>query len=265
MEIPRWISRRLISLHRTGQLILNYESEFAIEPLSYPKFAPELTILKHLSLTGLQLTSLEGFPVFPRLQSLIADRTLIDTLINFKCIAGVTKVSLKNTPISQVRNYKLSLMLVCGPKLCSISGTVVSPEMRQRIGDWPDYAAKMANQGWIAEWPAPDEMRWHDLREHYDIGAQSESESSLDQLMEADVEDFDALVMRFRALQESMWATAESVFRTTVSSFEDELLSTLCGVFKDHGICLAEEPEELLRRLEAACQKAQATIDQDLV
>jgi hypothetical protein len=261
VDLPGWLSRRLVSLHRSGQLVLNYESDFAIEPLSLPKFAPELTMIKHLSLTGLQLTSLEGFPVFPRLQSLCADGTLIDTLAYFKCVAGITKVSLKNAPIAKARNYKLSLMLVCGAKLCSINGTVVSAEMRQRIAGWPDYAASMVNQGWIAEWPAPDDMRWHDLRQHYEIG-NAPSDTSLDALMEADVEDFDVLVMRFRALQESMWATAESVFRTTVSSFEDELLSALCGVFKDHGVCLPEEPEELLRRLEDSCQKAQEMIAQ---
>jgi hypothetical protein len=255
MDTPPWLARRLVSLHRTGQLTLNNEREFDVQGFSAPKFVPELAMIKHLSIVGLQITSLEGFPVFPRLQSFTADRTKINTFVNFTSVSRASKISLRETPISHERTYKLSLLVVCSNQLSSIDGQMISPSLRKRGEDWPECAKEMVNKGWVVEWPKPDASRWSELRHEYSI--ELIEEDSLDALIDADVEDWDMLSTAFRSQQEAMFANAEGTFRPMIPSFEDELLTRLCMVFDGgHGIAVPEDPAELLRKLEEYCQKA---------
>jgi hypothetical protein len=258
MMLPLWLSRRLTALHRTGQLALNNERDLDFHAFQSRDVSRELGLIKHLSIAGTYITSLEGLPVLPNLRSFIADHTGIDSFVNFAAISSATKVSLKGTPLSKERNFKLSLLLVCGPRLTSINGQMITGTIRQRSEQFPPFAAQFINKGWIAETPPPDSEGWRQLALRYSIpiGESEEVPRLEEQEPEFEIEDFEAITTRFRAKQQQLYVDSDCIFATTPPDKDDLLKEELNKLFQSRGKGTEEDEDLLLRHLEEICSQA---------
>jgi hypothetical protein len=226
----------------------------------------ELRLIKHLSIAGAQVASLDGLPFLSNLQSFVADHSCLVTLRNFRAVSNVTKISLKGTPISKQRNYKLSLLLICGPQLKTMDDQIVPRPLRDRSQEFPNFAADFVNKGWLAETPAPDPGRWDELSERYSLAIDHTDEEEEPQGPEPDGElgDFEAIVTRFKWRQQQLHASADEIFGTNPPDKDDELKEKLNREFQNFGLKSEEDERRLLKILEAICIQARAEFANEL-
>lgn len=266
-QVPQWLSRRIPSIMRSGQLLLTNERTVSdLRALSSPEFSRYLKSIKHLDVRGTPISSLEGLPTLPHLQSFIADGSYISSLKGFTAISSASKISLKNTPVSKEPTYKLSLVIIFGDNLSSIDNTIIPKTLKKKAKDYPPLAITLEDKGWMAEVPAPDTERIYELCERYDVVVDKsvqeipivEEEEEIDEF-----EDFEAVVQKFRDEQDAMFARAEQLFGITGEvNFEAELAERVAILFGDHGIAIDATNEDIIvKAIEDLCIKA--TTDND--
>jgi hypothetical protein len=105
---PHWLADRLKTVVRTGRLDLSGE---VLDDLS---LLGSRAAMKHLSLAFTQIRKLSGLLVQPNLESLNLDSS---DLQNFRAVANLSSVSLKDSPASRLPHFKLSLVIVLGTSL----------------------------------------------------------------------------------------------------------------------------------------------------
>jgi hypothetical protein len=154
---PRWLTDKLNAAGRSGTLDLSGE---ILDDLSAIRSSLSL---KQLILSFTQFRTLESLPFQPNLDSLLLDSSELKNFKNFRAIPKLSAITLKNTPASRHPRFKLSLVIVVGPSLRSITGQQVSGQLRQKAAHSPPAAADLVNLGWLAEWPVPSTARFEEL------------------------------------------------------------------------------------------------------
>lgn len=146
----KWFKQKERKLNKTGKLDLSCE---VLEDLSFIGSRPSMKVLD-LSFTS--ILSFEGLAIQPKLEHLILDGSTISSFKNASSIANITKISLLNTPVSNIPNYKISLLLVCGKNLRIINGKIIPENIKKKVNNYPPIASKLVDRGWIATYPCPD-------------------------------------------------------------------------------------------------------------
>lgn len=113
--------------------------------------------MKQLDISFTEVSTIEGLCYQPHIDSFIADNSELINFKNFRAIQNVSSISVKNTPVSQDANYKLSLAIVIGPSLRVIDGRCISKRIKNRAATYPPIASDLINCGWMAEYPCPDD------------------------------------------------------------------------------------------------------------
>jgi hypothetical protein len=250
---------------RTGQLILNNETSVDLAALSHPVFRKNYAAgLKHLQISGTPVTSLEGLPPLIHLRSFIADRTSIESFVNFSAIAHVTKISLKGTPVARLSNYKLSLLLICGSNLTSIDGGCVPAALREKSATFPSYAGAFVSKGWQVQVPCPDRETWDHLSQQYDIPLPGEQKPDSPQQPAAgqpEIEPFETIAQQIRERQEAMFAKAEERLEIQKQiDEEDQLAEGIATLLQEVGIAVDPNNEDdLVEEVWKLCRKAAQT------
>lgn len=160
---PKWFKEKEKQLIKSGKLDLNGE---IIDNLAFIRQRPSLKILD-LSYTS--ITSLEGLPFQPKLEYLILDYSSIINFKNASSISQISKISLKNTPVSKIPHFKLSLLLICGKNLRIIDGKIIPEKLKNKAKQFSPNAAKLVDCGWMIESPFPDEADIKDFCLAYGI------------------------------------------------------------------------------------------------
>jgi hypothetical protein len=161
---PQWLAQKLRLLGRTGRLDLSGE---ILDDLS---ILGSRAALKHLDLSFTRMQTLAGLPLQPRLESIVLDSSDLQNFKNFRAIQAVASISLKNTPVSHLPNFKLSLLLVLGSSLRVINGQQVNAQLRQKAAAYPAIAADLVNCGWVAESPSHLEANMEALCRRFGLG-----------------------------------------------------------------------------------------------
>lgn len=146
----KWFKQKERKLNKTGKLDLSCE---VLEDLS---FIGSRLSMKVLDLSFTSILSFEGLAIQPKLEHLILDGSTISSFKNASSIANITKISLLNTPVSNIPNYKISLLLVCGKNLRIINGKIIPESIKKKVNNYPPIASKLVDSGWLATYPCPD-------------------------------------------------------------------------------------------------------------
>lgn len=183
---PAWLKRKLKAVLSTGTLNLDGEN---ITDLSV---VPFVSYLKELILSFTPITSFSGLPAKMKLENIVLDSSQLENFENASAISHVTKISLYNTPVSKIRNFKLSLVIMCGDNLRVIDGCTVSDHLRKRAAAYPPVCRRMIDAGWVAEYPCPSDDVLADICGTLGISPDSDAKGGDymgDIVAERDVED----------------------------------------------------------------------------
>jgi hypothetical protein len=259
-DLPNWLSRRIPAMTRSGQLVLNSEHSLDLRVFSYPNFVKTyVPMLKHLQLSGTTVTSLDGLPPLVHLQSFVADRSGIDSFANFRAIAPASKISLKETPLSEQQNYRLSILLICGSNVASIDGVGISCSLRTRASTYPSHAGEFIEKGWIVEIPCPDNERWQVLSERFDSPMPiPQIHTLLEGSSQPEIEDFEIIMQALRDRQDAMFGRAEERLAIQKELFDDDQLAEAIGILlQEAGLTVdANRDDHLVDEIWKICRKA---------
>lgn len=265
---PFWIKLHSRPIQKTGELLLSNNIEVNLFDFSSVVFQPLIPLVKILDISGIySISSLEGLPYLPHLHIFNASDTEISTFVNFHAIRNAARVSFRNTPISVLPYYRLSLLLICGKGLISIDGQTISPNLLTKYTQYPKITAKLINSGWNLEYPCPD---IETLNEKYDTlnGNQELSETNVlsncnstnsqDDISEMYIENFGAVRDEYHKRQQMIFWHSEKFFQpSTKQSIQAELALLIKDLFLEHNQCLDENNiKGILNSVEMLCQKA---------
>ncbi|KAH0786675.1 hypothetical protein GPJ56_009418 [Histomonas meleagridis] len=159
------LRRQRSSLSSSGVLDLSGVPIQSLESLGCQKTLSELR-LNHSS-----IDSFHSLPPQPNLKTIIADSSKIESLAGLENQPRLSKISFLKTPISKTENFRISALLVIGPRLSSINGKPVSKSERQMAESYPPIAKHLVISGWVTQYPPPSALDFHYLAEHFDISA----------------------------------------------------------------------------------------------
>jgi hypothetical protein len=131
-----------------------------------------LKSLVELNVSNSPLTSFESLFSQPCLKVLIANDTQIETLVSLDRQTRLASLSVINTPISQHQYFRLTALLVVGAHLTSINGIPVSQTEKKMALAYPAVAKKLAEAGWIAEYPPPSDLDFRYLARQFGMTVQ---------------------------------------------------------------------------------------------
>lgn len=209
-----------------------------------------------------KIVSLQGLVSLPHLQTFIANSTQIANFENFQAISSVSSFSLKNTPVSKHPHYKLSLCLVIGSGISTIDGKVISQTLKNRVEKYPPIAGKLVNMGWMAEYPVPDEDRFRQLADEYELTYseheihpyvdedEQEGEEEMLELSHIFDEintDFEDKIQLLRGKHEEMIEKGMAIFALIDEDKNDddtEVAEKISSVFKSHKIEIDSSSDE---------------------
>lgn len=168
-----WLKAKEKQLGATGKLDISGE---ALDDLS---FIGTRTTLKTLDLSFSTIRSFAGLMPQPHLEYVILDGSSIENFQNGLSISMATKISIKNTPVSKIPNFKVSLLILCGENLRIIDGHIISKKLRQKAEQYPPVCKKLVNLGWMAEYPCPSEEDLNEICMQYGVTDDLNSTESL--------------------------------------------------------------------------------------
>ena len=119
-----WLKDKEREFRKTGKLDISGEM---LENLSFIGSRPTM---KTLDLSFTSIKSLEGLPPQPKLEYLILDGSTIECFKNGFSISNISKISIRNTPVSKIPNYKISLLLICDKNLRIIDDRIIPSKLR---------------------------------------------------------------------------------------------------------------------------------------
>lgn len=163
-----WPAKALQSLKTSSCVDLQGERIDNLSRLGQPK------MLRQLNLSYCQIASLSGLKSLPRLETFIADGSQLASLENFEAISQIRKLSLKQTPVASESQFALSVLLVC-PHLTSLNDRQIPRSLHQKMSSYPEQGAELVNNGWFAEWPAPDGDRLAELCSQFGVAIHDSS------------------------------------------------------------------------------------------
>ena len=270
-QAPNWLQRRLIIVKRTGNLSLINEQNVDLNLFNMPEYSNQLSVIKTLDLTKTNIKSLEDLQHhFPKLTTFIADKTQISDFKNFQILSGVRSVSLKQTPVSKKPHYKLSLLLCLGSdnKLTSIDGQIITKKLRSMAEQYPQpLTSNLINNGWMAEYPCPDENALFALCEKYDVShdtgiytipSPKNDATNLpddEDFENIDEMDFEDLISELRKKHEDMLMKGQAMFGLISEDTNAYLSGKISSIFRAHGLPIeANSDQSILDAVNILCQ-----------
>jgi hypothetical protein len=201
-------------------------------------------LVKQLDITRTPIKSLAGLPFLPRLAVFIADRTQIESFTNFKAIKKTSTISLKNTPVSRVPAYRVSVLVALGEQNCvkSIDGGCVSKELRERAKAYPECCEELVNLGALL--PArPTEIEGlQRLCEQYGVEPPSvigEDEKFSDTISETedrnDPPDFPGLLAVLKEEHREVWRRGKAQFGL-LNDDDENLNEEVIAILEKHHV-----------------------------
>jgi hypothetical protein len=270
--IPLWLSRRLPYLKKTGVFSIASESQFDPSYLSLPAISKVLTIVRELDISHLQISTLANFPQLPHLCTFIADHSGISDFTNFKCTQSTKTFSLKNTPVSKLSTYRISLLLAVGlDSVASIDGTQISPKLRAKVTSYPKECSELVNRGWIAGPHPPTRAEIAELCHQYslDVGRDfdDDDEEELVSPLESTRRNTDLESLDFELLLATLIGEHESVLRRGQGIFgiidDDsfEMNDRIISMIQSHGIPLVDRSDDgILSTVERMLARSAPTV-----
>lgn len=258
------IKMRIKLMHKTGELSLHSQKVPMESVFSLSEFKKSVNLIKTINLSRTDFSSAENIPLLPNVTTLIADNTNISNFKNFLNFPSLTKISIKNTPVSKEKTQKLSLYLLFGDALSSVSGTLIPQSVVDKASQYPPYARDLVNAGWIAVYPPPSEREFERICKEYGIN-QPNNEKENEEIEEEEEEDFTDgdycyLVQTLRNQQEKMLAEAAEFFGINENEEEEtdeQFAFKVAAVFLEYGIDMGlPTNENILNALRNACEQA---------
>ena len=262
-DVPQWVHEQSYLLKTQGKLIIPTKDNADISFFKNSKYKKQLYLVKHLDASNTPLESLDGFIKLRNLKTFIADGTSISNFKNFQAIASVSKISLKDTPVSLLPAYKLSLYLVTGQSLKVIDGKTIPSSIIKKASTYPPIAGNLVNAGWIAEHPCPSSERLYELCNEYGInqslmtGEQFAFENSIDLDEDVYTGDFEETIALLRVRHEEMLRKGQSLFGITdVENQEADIKDQITNILGINGMKYAVGDEEnLIDLIQDLCKK----------
>jgi hypothetical protein len=217
-DTPNWLSRRVLLLKRTGQFSFASESAFDPPALAHPSLSSLIRVVKVLDISRTPVTSLAGCPIFPRLTVFVGDRSKLENFANFRALRSALTISLKETPISKLPTYRLSVLIGLGAdsQLTSLDGSQISGALRTHASSFSQTGTELVNRGWIATTRLPEFPALQTLCEQFGVetpSVVSDSEHFSSEASEArDPSDFKELVSRLREEHREVWRKGKAQF-----------------------------------------------------
>lgn len=203
-----WLKDKEREFRKTGKLDISGEM---LENLSFIGSRPTM---KTLDLSFTSIKSLEGLPPQPKLEYLILDGSTIESFKNGFSISSISKISIRNTPISKIPNYKISLLLICDKNLRIIDDRIIPSKLKQKAEKYPPICRKLVNQGWIAEYPCPSESDLIEICFKYGLSYQEETQNkNLNNLSEIPLfeeKDIDEMISKYSSKHQKMLEKAKA-------------------------------------------------------
>jgi hypothetical protein len=217
---PTWFASRISILKRTGKLSFAGEQLFDPAVLSRPHLVGVLRFVKVLDISGAQATSLQGCPHFPRLVIFVGNRSGICNFTNFRVLKTATTISLKETSVSKLPTYRLSLLLALGSdnQLVSLDGCQIREELKVNVKSFPQYCHDLANHGWIATRQPPPNRDLEELCTTYSvelpfIDSDDEDEESSGSFMKKSIAtEFEGMIVALREHHKDVWRKGKAQF-----------------------------------------------------
>ena len=168
----------------------NGKVNLAGENITSLKELGTLKLMNSLDLSYSTIYSIEGLKVQPNLKTFIADKSSLTSFKNFFSIGTVTKISLKETPISEMPTFLLNIAIVL-PNVTIVNDKILPNSIRNKARKYPKEAAMLINAGWIATYPVPDDDEFTKLLVKYNINVRSEDFEQMMNIEEEDIDEFD--------------------------------------------------------------------------
>ena len=119
--------------------------------------------LKTLILKGLPIDSFETIPPQPFLQTIIADNSKISSFAGLSRHPQLKSISFKDTPLSQLPNFRLCCVIVCCSNLIEINGDKITKEERQLAKKYPPIAKILIEGNWKIIVPPPNTEQFRQI------------------------------------------------------------------------------------------------------
>lgn len=142
----------------TGDMVLNSR-----------QFQSGCSILRTWNLNKTNFTEFDKIPYCPNLTNLTLDNTPLKNFSYFSKFPKLSSVSCKNTPVSEVPNFKLSLVLMFGDSLRTINSGTISQNIRKKAELYPPEAVLLIDRGWLATYPPPSSEEFEELCREYGV------------------------------------------------------------------------------------------------
>ncbi|EAY11284.1 hypothetical protein TVAG_061880 [Trichomonas vaginalis G3] len=258
------IKMRIKLMHKTGELSF-HSQKFPIETVfTLPEFKKSSNLIKTFNLSRTDFKSAENMPLLPNVTTFIADNTEIANFKNFLNMPSLTKISIKNTPVSKEKTLKLTLYLLFGEALSSVSGTLIPQSVIERAEQYPPFTRDLINAGWIATYPPPSDEEFEQICKDYNVEYKNEqnsdeNNSENDEEEEFSDENYCFLIQSLRDRQEKMLADAAEYFGVEEEEEENEeqFAFKVANVFSEFGIDIGlPTNENILSALRNACEQA---------
>ena len=150
---PSWLIKKEKESHKSGTLDLSHEVVTDLTVISPQPF------LKVLDLSFQPISSLKGLPKFPQLSKFIANGSSIQSFSGFDAIDNAKTIELSNTPLSKMKNFKLSAMFIF-KNLSAINKKTIPSSVVKKFESYdkqyvPDLKLLICH-GWEVYYPCPD-------------------------------------------------------------------------------------------------------------
>ena len=219
--LPKWIQTRISEINQRGKLDLSQEARFNPECFKLKSFSPYLKLIRVIDLSNTSITDLTGFVRFPSLSTFIANHTPISSFANFSILKGITKISLKQTPISNNKSYQLSITTLLMPEISIIDGKIISDSLKQKAQKLGKLTASLLDSGWIMPFPIPNSYEIMDECHKRGINVDS---SDFDDLSSDETENSE------------LTNISDDFNEETVSENDKQLANGISNIFADFGI-----------------------------
>ena len=128
--------------------------------------------LKTLILDGSPLKTLESLPSQQCLQILRADNSMISSFLGLSRHPQLKSISLRNSPISEIENFRVCCAIVCSNNLVEINGKRITKEERSLARKYPPIARLLLEDGWQLVIPPPSSEEFRQLAIQHNLTIQ---------------------------------------------------------------------------------------------
>jgi hypothetical protein len=160
---PDWLQKCEHTFLRTGKLNL---SAIPLPDLTAIKSRPSL---KELNISKTRLESLQGLAPQRNIAVFNADHSALNSFVNFSAIANASIYSLKNTPLSTNRLFRIAIVLLSNSNRPIVNGALISDAERNKAAMYPQFTGELLNLGWELCYPCPDPDVMRELCRQYNV------------------------------------------------------------------------------------------------